>query len=236
MKIKIVAVGSSKWQRFIRRWGVSFLIGEDLLFDTFGDPGVLLNNMRKYEIDISNIKYIILSHDDWDHIAGLWYLLPNRKDITVYICPNFKQEIKDRISSFGVKVVEAGEMVRIKDGIYSTGELSGAVDGKKIYEQSIIIKRGESLEVICGCAHPGIVHIVQYVKQSFQGQIHSLIGGFHLKNNSTGTNLDIIQDLQILGVSKIAPMHCTGAGAKNLMRQAFGHGFIRVKEGDIIAP
>lgn len=210
------------------------MIGEDVLFDTFGDPGVLLNNMRKLEIDILKIKHIVLSHDDWDHITGLWYLLPNRKDITVYICPNFKQETKDRIYSFGVKIVEVGEMMRIKDGIYSTGELVGESDGKKIYEQSIIIKRENNLEVICGCAHPGIVHIVQYVQQSFQGQIHSLIGGFHLKNNSTETNLDIIKDLQILGVSKIVPMHCTGKWAINLMRQAFGQDFLKVKEGDDI--
>ena len=234
MKIKIVAVGSSKWQRFIRRWGVSFLIDEDVLFDTFGDPGVLLNNMRRFNVDISKIKHIVLSHDDWDHISGLWYLLPNRKDITVYIPLNSKQEIKERIASFGIKVIEVAEMIRIKDDIYSTGELSGESDGKKIYEQSIIIKRGDNLAIICGCAHPGIVHIIQYVKQSFQGQIHSLIGGFHLKNNSTETNLNIIKDLQVFGISKIVPMHCTGKGAANLMRQAFGQGFVRAKEGDTI--
>ena len=47
MKLQIIATGSTKWQRFIRQWGVSFLVGEDALFDTFGDPGVLLKNMRK---------------------------------------------------------------------------------------------------------------------------------------------------------------------------------------------
>ena len=66
MKIKIIAIGSSKWERFIRRWGVSFLIGEDVLFDAFGDPGVLLNNMRKFNVDPTKIKHIVLSHDDWD--------------------------------------------------------------------------------------------------------------------------------------------------------------------------
>ena len=110
MNIKIVAVGSTRWQRFIRRWGVSFLIGEDLLFDTFGDPGVLLRNMRKLNIDTAKIKRIVLSHDDWDHISGLWYLLPNRTDITVYICPGFQQELKDRIAQMGLcKALEIPE-------------------------------------------------------------------------------------------------------------------------------
>ncbi len=85
MRIKIIAVGSSKWERLIYRWGVSFLAGEDVLFDTFGDPGVFLHNIRKFNIDTAKVKHIVLSHDDWDHIAGLWYVLDKRKDISVYI-------------------------------------------------------------------------------------------------------------------------------------------------------
>jgi len=232
MKIKILATGSTNWERFIRRWGVSFLIGEDVLFDTFGDPGVLLNNMRKFNINTAKIKHVILSHDDWDHMAGLWYLIPNRKDITVYVCRGFKQEIKDRIASFGVKIIEAGEMVQIKDNIYSTGELYGESEGRKIYEQSVVIKTGDGLAVICGCAHPGVANIVRHVKESFRGDVYSLVGGFHLKGNSDETNAHVICELRDLGVSKIVPMHCTGKRAAEAMREAFGQGFLRVREGE----
>jgi len=234
MKVKVIAVGSTKWERFIRRWGVSFLIDEDVLFDTFGNPGVLLSNMRKFSIDTAKIKHIVLSHDDWDHISGLWYLIQNRKDITVYIGPGFKQEIKDRISSFGAKVIEAGGLTRIKDDIYSGGENYGESDGRKIYEQSVVIKTADGLVVICGCAHPGAVNIVRHVKASFQARVHLLIGGFHLKDNTDETNLDIIKDLRELGVRRVAPMHCTGKRATDAMREAFGHGFIQAKEGNSI--
>ena len=64
MQIRVIATGSSKWERFIHRWGVSFLVGEDILFDTFGDPGVFFSNIRKFNIDTGKIKHIILSHDD----------------------------------------------------------------------------------------------------------------------------------------------------------------------------
>jgi len=234
MKIKIIATGSSKWERFIRRWGVSFLIGEDVLFDTFGDPGVLLNNMRKFNIDIAKIKHIVLSHDDWDHIAGLRHLIQNRKDLTVYICPGFKRKIKDRIASFGVKLIEARGMTQIKDGIYSTGELYGESEGRKIYEQSVVIKTGDGLTVICGCAHPGVVNIVRHAKESFQTRVHSLIGGFHLKDNTDKTNLNIIKDLRELGARRIAPMHCTGKRATEMMSKVFASDFVRAKAGDSI--
>jgi len=231
MNIKIIAVGYTRWQRFIRRWGVSFLIGEDVLFDTFGDPGVLLNNMRKFNIDTAKIKHIVLSHDDWDHISGLWYLIQNRKDLTVHICRGFKQEIKDRIASFGVKLIEAEGMTQIKDDVYSTGQIYGESEGRKIYEQSVVIKTTDGLAVICGCAHPGVVNIVKQVKGTFKADVYSLIGGFHLKGNTEEENRSIIEQLRELGVRKIAPLHCTGKRATEMMSKVFISAFVRVKEG-----
>jgi len=152
----------------------------------------------------------------------------------VYICPGFKREIKDRITLFGVKLVEAGGTTQIKDNIYSTGELYGESEGRKIYEQSVVIKTRDGLAVICGCAHPGVVKIVQHVKVSFQANVHSLIGGFHLKDNTDEANRNIIEELRELGVRKIVPLHCTGRRATEAMREVFGRDVIRTKEGGII--
>lgn len=234
MKIKVIATGSSKFQRFMRRWGVSFLIGEDVLFDTFGDPGVFMNNLRKFQVNIGKIKHIVLSHDDWDHIAGLWYLLPNRQDITVYICPGFKREIKERIASFGVKIFEAGQLIQVRENIYTTGELYGESSGRKIYEQSIVIKTDTGLTVVCGCAHPGVDSIVRKAKKHFGKDIYSLIGGFHLKDNTDEFNGRIIKELNEAGIRRIMPMHCTGKRAVELIRQSFGEDFAWLKEGDEI--
>ena len=234
MQIKVIAIGSTGWERFIRRWGLSFLIGKDLIFDTFGDPGVLARNIQRFKVDPSEIKHIVLSHDDWDHITGLWYLVPKCKDIKVYVCPNFKEEIKERIASFGAQVVEVGESIEIKDGIYLSGELLKESDGRKIYEQVVVIRIKDGLAVICGCAHPGIVNIVRQVGESFKTNVRWLIGGFHLKNNTFQSNLDIIKELKSMGIIRIAPMHCTGKVATNLMREEFGQGFIGLKEGESI--
>ena len=235
MRIKILAVGSSKWDRFIRRWGVSFLIGEDVLFDTFGDPGVLLNNMRKLNIDTAKIKHIVLSHDDWDHISGLWYLIQDRQDITVYICPGFNQEIKDRIISFGVRVVEVEPFTMIKEDVFSTGQIQSFCDGRIIFEQALVVKFLKNINIITGCAHPGIVNIINAVKNHFSKErIYFVLGGLHLKDNSNQINTSIIQELRELGVRKVAPTHCTGKRATDLMREAYGYDFVRVREGDSI--
>jgi len=231
MQIKLIAEGSSKWDRFIMRWGVSFLIGEDVLFDTFGDPGVFLNNMRKFNIDTTKIKHIVLSHDDWDHIAGLWYLIHERKDITVYICPGFKREIKDSIASFGVKVVEVGEDTLIKDDIYSTGELYGESEGRQIYEQSLTVKTANGLLIITGCAHPGIISIVDNIRKKFNENIYFVIGGLHLKEKPIAQIEEVISRLKSYSIEKIAPLHCTGENAQRLFKKAYGYNYISLKIG-----
>lgn len=235
MRVRIIATGSSSFEHFIRRWGVSFLIGDDLLFDTFGDPDVLLNNMRKFNIDIAKIKYIVLSHDDWDHISGLWYLLPNRKDITVYICPGFQQGIKKRIASFGVRVVEVEPFMEIKEDIFSTGKMEASCAGRVIFEQALVIKFLKNLTIITGCAHPGIINIMDIVKDRFQKEkIFSILGGLHLKDNPRGVNLEIIGKLHEAGIRRIIPMHCTGKYATRIMCDVFGYNFIKAREGDSI--
>lgn len=234
MKIRILATGSSKWERFIRRWGVSFLIGDDVLFDTFGDPGVLLRNMQKFNVDASKIRHIVLSHDDWDHISGLWYLMRDKKDIVVYICPGFRQEIKDRLNSFGVRVVEAGVSISIKEGVYSTGQLCAEPKVNMIYEQSLVIKNVNGLAIITGCAHPGIINIVDSAKRVFSEDVNLIIGGMHLKDEPVSFIKEIIFRLKSCGVKKIAPLHCTGKVAERLLKAEYKDNCIMLKPGEDI--
>jgi len=234
MQIRIVAVGSKRWERWLRRWGVSFLIEEDILFDTFGDPGLFLRNARRFNIDFSKIRHIVISHDDWDHITGLWYIINRYKDVTVYICPNFKQEIKDRIASFGVNIIEASRLLGIKDDIYSTGQMDGRSEGRIVFEQSLIIKSTDGLIVITGCAHPGIINIVENVKKQFRGDIHLILGGLHLKNSAEGQICELISKLRNYGVNKVAPVHCTGGLAIKLIKKEYNNNFIQMKQGSII--
>jgi len=165
MQIKIIAVGSTRRERIISRWGISCLIDQDLLFDTFGDPFVFLENIERMNIDPSKIKHIVISHDHWDHISGLWYIINRYKGINVYICPNFDINIKERIKSFGVNVVETKGLLRIKDEIYSTGEMEGGFKNINISEQALVANSENGLIVITGCAHPGILTILQEVKK-----------------------------------------------------------------------
>lgn len=234
MNIKIIASSSTKWERFIKRWGVSFLVDDDILFDTFGKPSVFLKNIRKMNINIKNIKHVVISHDDWDHISGLWDLVKRNKDVNLYILKHFGDNIKKKIISFGVKLIEVDSLFKIKESIYTTGELAGESCGRFIYEQSLIVKSSNGISIITGCAHPGIINIIDTVKRNFPENIYLVLGGFHLKDSSEEQIAEIVDRLASYGNYKIAPMHCTGKEATRMIKEEFRDNFIQLSPTDAI--
>jgi len=235
MQIKIIAVGSSRWERFIYRWGISYLIGQDLLFDTFGDPYVFLRNAESLNINLSKIKHIVISHDHWDHISGLWYVIDRYKDINVYICPNFDIEIKERIRSFGVKVVEVRGLLGIKDNIYSTGEIEGRFRNISISEQALVVNSENGLIVITGCAHPGILTILKEVKKNFPDkEIFSVVGGFHLLDKEKKDIELIVSEFKKMGIKKVGSTHCTGKLAEEIFKNQYRENFIPINPKETI--
>lgn len=58
----------------IGEWGFAALIevdGQTILFDTGARPETVLQNVREMNIDLSNVKDVILSHNHGDHTTGL---------------------------------------------------------------------------------------------------------------------------------------------------------------------
>ncbi|MDD5422333.1 MAG: MBL fold metallo-hydrolase [Candidatus Omnitrophica bacterium] len=234
MRLKILAEGSTKWQRFVKHWGLSILIDDDILFDTFGRPDYILKQLKQFHIDVDKIRHIVISHDDWDHVAGLWKILERNQNLTVYICPHFKPEIKAKIQRHGACLIETKGVTNLRDNIYLSGELTGSRDNCDIPEQYLTIKTSKGLVVITGCAHPGIVEIVQHAKTCFGQDVQSLIGGFHLKDHAVKEAYDIILRLKALGLGQVIPFHCTGRIAQKLFEKEFKQDCIIPSEGQII--
>ena len=234
MRLKILAEGSTKWQRFIKHWGLSILIDDDILFDTFGKPGYVLKQLKRFNIDLNKIKHIVISHDDWDHVTGLWKILERNQNVTVYICTHFKPEIKTKIKRYGARFIEVNEVANIRDNIYLSGELAGKRKDCNIPEQYLVIKSSKGLVILTGCAHPGIVEIIQHAKASFNLDVRLVIGGFHLKDHTAKEAHDIILKLKTLGVNQVIPFHCTGKIAQELFNKEFKRDCIIPKEGQVI--
>lgn len=205
-------------------WGFSCLIQcpeKTILFDTGGDGNILLSNMRKLAIDPKKITSIVLSHIHGDHTGGLWRLLDENNNVTVYLPESFPIKFKDEVKKKGAKVVSIYNPIEIYRDVYSSGEM-----GNWIKEQSLILKTRKGLVMVTGCAHPGIVNIVRHGKEWLKDRVYLVLGGFHLMGYTDGQIKKVIKELKEMGVEKIAPSHCTGENAIYLFKEAWGEDFI----------
>lgn len=231
MRIQVIASGSTKEERLINRWGLSLLLDDDIIFDTFGDPKIFASNIAAYKISLNKIRHITISHDDWDHINGLLHIINTLKGVNIYICPGFSDDIKKHLKSSDNRIIEVENPQEIRDNVFSTGQLFGLSDGRSIHEHSLVVKTAKGLVIISGCAHPGIQTIISSVKKHFTDDIYLLLGGFHLVNKGEDEIIRIIEFLRNSGVKIVAPMHCTGKFASELLAKEYQNDFISLDEG-----
>jgi 7,8-dihydropterin-6-yl-methyl-4-(beta-D-ribofuranosyl)aminobenzene 5'-phosphate synthase len=213
-------------------WGFSCLIkgpAKTILFDTGGDGSLLLRNMKSLGIDPKEIDFVFLSHIHKDHAGGLWHVIERNPKVIVYIPESFPDSFKKEVKGRGITLIEVQRPIKICEGVYSTGEL-----GSDIKEQSLIAQDERGLIVITGCAHPGIVNVVNKVKGLFMEDIYLLVGGFHLGGKSKDELRTIASALKKAGVRNVGPCHCTGDVAREILMQEYQKNFINVDVGRVI--
>lgn len=197
-----------------------------ILFDTGGDPGILLDNMRKLDISVDEIQVIVLSHIHGDHVGGVFGILKRNSRVKVYLPASFPEDFKFRVERFGCEVVEVDKPVKIRDGVASTGEL-----GSGIKEQSLIVNSSRGLIVVTGCAHPGVANIVRKAIELTGENVYLVVGGFHLGGRSKEHIEAIAGQLRSLNVAKVAPCHCSGDLAKRVFKDFFNANYIEAGVG-----
>lgn len=216
-------------ERLETAWGFSCLVEgpeETILFDTGGDSGMLLRNMRTLGIDPQDVDVIVISHIHYDHIGGLPGFLEENHEVTVYLPECLPESIKETVREAGAEIIEVHEPVQICERVYSTGEL-----GDLIREQSLVIETSRGLMVITGCAHPGVVNVVREAKDLLDGDVLMVLGGFHLCWMNLLQVRSIVEGVKEEGVEQVAPCHCSGDLARSTFEKVYGKDFILVGAG-----
>ena len=233
MNIKIIFDNNSQ-QNFEQGWGLSFLIDGHILFDIGEKAESLFNNMERLNIDIEAIDTVVISHDHWDHTGGLEEILKRRSGIEVYACPSFSQEFKAKVKAGKGKLIEVSTLKALTDTIFTTGEIEGLYKAKYIGEQSLVIRVDYGLVLLTGCAHPGIIKVLEVVKDFFKKEnVVAVFGGFHLKDKDEEETLRVISKLKEMGVKRIGPMHCTGDKALAWFEESYKENYISLKSGSL---
>jgi 7,8-dihydropterin-6-yl-methyl-4-(beta-D-ribofuranosyl)aminobenzene 5'-phosphate synthase len=213
-------------------WGFScFIEGMDrtVLFDSGNNPFLLLRNMEKTEIAPADIDSVLLSHMHWDHMGGLYGIIEKNNELTVFLPGSSSDKFKDDIKKHGAEIAEVREPVEICKDVFSTGE-----SGESIKEQSLIVRTKKGLIVITGCAHPGVINIIEKARKIIGEEVLLVLGGFHLGAESKEGLKEIVSNFEKLNVEYVAPCHCTGKNAEQMFRAEYGDNFIRAGAGKVI--
>ena len=216
-------------------WGLSAWIddaGDITLFDTGGDPEVLEHNLSELGLDASKINRIIISHDHWDHNGGIQRVLSMlRKPTDLYIVGKHREEYEEKYPEAKVAGIE--KPAKITGHIWTTGALSTSYKGNALHEQSVIITNQDAMLLLTGCSHPGIVKIAERALEIHPDKRLELVtGGFHLMRAPKKEVEKISGELMDLGISRIAPSHCTGDRSIKIFRENWGDRFIEMNLGD----
>lgn len=202
-----------------------------LLFDVGSDCSTLMNNIKVLDLDISKVDAVMISHNHWDHVYGLpevLFLTEYRSQI--YVPSSSREAILQQNPRASIITVD--KPIQIFEDIWSTGSLDVYYRNLSFFEQSLILNEKDGLYVVTGCAHPGIVKIIERINQLFpEMSIALLTGGFHLVNATEEEIKRISSALKKLGVKNIAPSHCTGKMAMEIFEQEWGDGYCQLYLG-----
>ena len=219
---------------FETAWGFACLIrGAEhaILFDTGGDGAVLLRNMQRANVDPNEFDIAALSHQHWDHVGGLYHLLDVRqRRLALYVPASFSAHFKQDAQRYDIELTNVSEPVRLAEGVMSTGDLSGT-----IREQALLLETTRGVVIVTGCAHPGILKIIETVRELLpQKRILLVLGGFHLMNDSEADIERTVARFRELGVEYVAPTHCSGDQTRAIFTREYQAHFLNVGVGSVI--
>ena len=179
----------------------------NILFDTGSNGSILLENMKKLDIDTLSIDEVFISHPHFDHVGGLSAFLNENNNVRIYV-PISLRGIRN-----AKEMIYVDEPIELHENIFSTGELDHI-------EQSMAVKTDKGLVLIVGCSHPKMENILKAASQF--GKVHAIIGGLHGFNE-----FELFKDLEL-----ICPTHCTQHKAE--LKRLYPQKYIDCGAGRII--
>lgn len=96
----------------------------------------------------------------------------------------------------------------------------------------IITEKG--LVLVVGCAHVGIVNMLEHVKRILDIPVFAVLGGTHLVEAGEERLVKTAEALRRHGVKLVAVSHCTGEKGMELLKKEFSEGFVLNNTGNII--
>lgn len=240
-----------------------------LLVDT-GASDAFIQNAKRLGIDLTKVDTLILSHGHYDHSGGILSFVKMNRKAKIYMQKNAVREFYHKDAEvekyIGIdrKIMRLPQIMWvdgnrvIDDGleVFSnvTGrrlwpqgnqELKELVDGTFVqdqfyHEQYLVVKDGEKRILVSGCAHNGVLNILEKYRALYGENPYAMISGFHMNKKTDYTEEDIavmeetareLCDTDIIFYTG----HCTGEFPFEVMKKILGDQLVYVHSGEEIS-
>jgi len=150
------------------------------------------------------------------------------------------------LESLGAKFRFGSELVTVGPGVYLTGEIPRRnafeqgdskmtailPDGRAIHpdplkdDLSLIVDTPAGLILVLGCAHAGMINIIEYVLEKMgRDRIYAIIGGTHLGFSSDEQFEETLKVIDRYQIERIGVSHCTGLPRAAMLHAQIGERF-----------
>ena len=248
--------------------GLSFYIEtphHKILMDA-GATDAAIENAATMGINLLTLDMIVLSHGHYDHSGGIITAARAAKGEHIFMQRAAADDFYhgDRYIGIG-KDILALPNVHLLDGafrpddeVYIFSNISGGravpqsnfglmhmVDGELVqddfeHEQCLVLTRKEGNILLSGCAHNGILNILDRYHEIFGGLPSVVVSGFHMMKDGDYTDeeirtiTDTARELADMEHTTFYTGHCTGLPAFELMKPIMGDRLIQLHSGDVI--
>ena len=224
-----------------------------LLLDT-GATGAFADNAAALGLDLSRVDTVVLSHGHYDHAGGLLRLAELAPRAQIYMQRGAAGDFYhgDRYIGIDKAILQLPNLhllegdCRLDEELFlftgitgrrfwpeSNRELQAAApDGRLVqddfsHEQCLVISRSGWYVLLSGCAHNGILNILDRYRELFGGDPDVAVSGFHMKQADPYTP----EQWQIIEATGRALQgyhtrfftgHCTGKPAQERLLEILG--------------
>lgn len=135
----------------------------------------------------------------------------------------------EQLESAGAEFHWHREPVELRPGLWLSGEVPRETAFERVDDKLVEMKGGQAVQdaitddlslfyvtdlglvILLGCAHSGLVNIVEHAKQvTGEGRVRAIIGGTHLGPATPDQQKQTIEYIRGLDLTCLAPNHCTG--------------------------
>lgn len=239
-----------------------------LLVDT-GCTEQFLENARMLSIPLEDVDTVVLSHGHYDHGGGILGFSQQNSHAKILVKDNVFSDFyhgwddKKRYIGLDKRIAELKQVQLIHENVkideelflftnvssrvlWPSGNLELTVEKDGIlvqddfsHEQYLVISQNGKKVLISGCAHNGILNILDEYQRLFSEEPDIVVSGFHMmkKNGYQQEDIDLIEQTALKlkeYKTKFYTCHCTGEEPYERMKAILGNQIEYVRSGEEI--